>query len=443
MPKPAIHLPLPHTVFQRNADGFADIPFAADEPVDARVYTANSLIVEARDVQKSVPNVPVGGPYTLEISTTNGRTTRVGGLLVGDLWVMAGQSNMDGSAKLVDLERPIRMVHCFYYNERWAIAEDPLCRLVDSVDPVHWPCPEEQLAEARAWDHRFRELGASMGIRFGKDVFKGAGVPIGLIMCSHGGTSIEQWDPALRDQGGRSLYGSMMRRIGVCGGRVAGMLWYQGESNANPETAPHYKTRMTDFIHAVRRDLDAPDLPFIQVQLSRFFVDESVFPSEHWNRIQQVQLEITEEVPNVGMAAAIDSTLSDAIHIDAISGRRMGARLAEIALTMAYGKQGAPALTPSAAVFRDDARTELEIAYANVRGELSPKRGLWGYWIETPEGERIASRDSRADGRAVTLLLDRPAPPGSKLWYGRGCNPTVNLHDDLFAAPVFGPWTLD
>ncbi len=61
------------------------------------------------------------------------------------------------------------------------------------------------------------------------------GVPIGLVACAHGGTSMEQWNPAKKDEGGKSLYGSMLRQFQLAGGKVKGVLWYQGESDANGE----------------------------------------------------------------------------------------------------------------------------------------------------------------------------------------------------------------
>ena len=43
---------------------------------------------------------------------------------------------------------------------------------------------------------------------------------------------MEQWNPAKKEQGGNSLYGSMLRQVKLAGGKVRGVLWYQGESDA-------------------------------------------------------------------------------------------------------------------------------------------------------------------------------------------------------------------
>lgn len=87
----------------------------------------------------------------------------------------------------------------------------------------------------------FRRFGAGLGIRFGKEMYKYNGVPVGLIMCAHGGTSMKQWEPSTGEKRDLpikssmvtdSFYGSMMRRLEAAGGRVKALLWYQGESDA-------------------------------------------------------------------------------------------------------------------------------------------------------------------------------------------------------------------
>jgi len=428
-----------HRVYQRNASGTATVALATPEPARARVLKKEEVIVPWHETAGEIQGVPTGGPYAIEIETATGKKQKIAGILVGDLWVLAGQSNMDGCGKLQDVESPSPNVHAFYYDETWGVAKEPLCVLVDSIDPIHWPCEEKDLPQARMDDHRFRDYGAGLGIRFGKEIYIATGVPVGLLACSHGGTSIEQWDPALKSQGGYSLYGSMMRRVAVCGGKVSGVLWYRGESNANPEACETYKDRMRGLIESARTDLGAPQLPFLMVQIGRFFTDELVFPPAPWNRIQQIQLDLAREMDGVATVAAIDSTLSDAIHNDAISGRRIGMRLAKVALDMVHGQPGGMPLMPDGIRFTDALRTELRVAYANVHGKLAPCSGVMGFFLEDQSGHRIHIPSATVDGPEVVLNLEHAVEGPVRLWYGRGCNPTTNLRDDVFTAPVFGP----
>ncbi len=69
---------------------------------------------------------------------------------------------------------------------------------------------------------------------------------------------MDQWNPALRDSGGQSLYGSMYRRVQAVGGQVKGVLWYQGESDGNPAFAGAFLGKFEAFIKAVRWDFKQP-----------------------------------------------------------------------------------------------------------------------------------------------------------------------------------------
>jgi len=439
MDRTGLELPTKNRVYQRDENGFATIPLSLRSAAKVRIRQGSRIVKPLHDTFGAVVEVPAGGPYTLDVETHTRKSIRIDGVLVGDLWVLAGQSNMDGCGKLVDIEPPSSKVHCFYYTEQWDIAQDPLCVLVDSIDPIHWPCEEKDLPRVREEDHLFREVGAGPGVRFGKEIYRATGVPIGLIPCSHGGTSMDQWDPRLKDLGGRSLYGSMIRRIQACGGKVKGILWYQGESDATPELAPAYKEKMRAFIQALRKDLDAPDLPFLMVQISRYFGDEALVPTAPWNLVQQAQFELETEIEGVAVVSSIDSTLDDAVHIDTPSARRIGARLAKLGLVLAYGRKGTRALRPDTMRFTDTHFTQLRIQYKNVHGRLAPASSVRGFFVEDMKGERIPIQSAETAGNSVVLQLQRSAPDGIRLWYGRGFNPATSLHDNDFAAPVFGP----
>ena len=101
-----------------------------------------------------------------------------------------------------------------------------------------------------------------MGLTFAKAMAEATGVPIGLIPAAHGGTSMQQWEPSRKHMGGGSLYGATLARVAANGGKVAGILWYQGESDANPADAPLYESRMTELVQSFRADFGQPDLPF-------------------------------------------------------------------------------------------------------------------------------------------------------------------------------------
>ena len=119
----------------------------------------------------TLTGVPVGGEYTLELQLVRDRAVvgraSVSRLLVGDIWITAGQSNMDGCGKLIGLEPPSRYVHAYYFDDRWDTAADPLCWYNEAVDPIHWATDDPTiLRDAARNDRRFRQQGAGPAVAF-------------------------------------------------------------------------------------------------------------------------------------------------------------------------------------------------------------------------------------------------------------------------------------
>ena len=164
--------------------------------------------------ESKLVGVPVGGPYTIvcevkhESQTTTARITNV---FVGDLWVLAGQSNMEGVGDLIDVTRaqsqghPARNGRPLGHGRRAAalarrftrpcafgrsiLTRGPLGTNPSDSQKGRRPRPAFRCRHGRS----DRRAGRARGVR-------------------HGGTSMEQWNPSKKDQGGKSLYGSMLHR---------------------------------------------------------------------------------------------------------------------------------------------------------------------------------------------------------------------------------------
>src|ERR1051326_1092039 len=279
-----------------------------------------------------IKHVPAGGPYRLEVRL-EGTTPvfTVNHILVGDLWILAGQSNMEGHGDLVDVQPPMPQVHSFDMADKWLVAEEPLHTLVNAADRVHWRLNENK--EPERWSGERldkylteRKKGSGLGLPFAEEMVRRTGVPVGLVPCAHGGTSMDQWSPALKDREGDSLYGAMLRRFQAVGGNVRGMLWYQGESDANPKAAPEFLNKFENFVKEVRLDFKQPELPFYYVQIGRHIDNRNI---AEWNTVQAAQLKAESDLSNVGMVASIDATLDDPIHLSTGSLKRVGRRIAD------------------------------------------------------------------------------------------------------------------
>ncbi len=403
----------------------------------------------------TITKIPTGGPYTIElrIGAPDPDTfgTRVENIVVGDLWILAGQSNMHGCGRMRNAATESPLVRTFAMNDRWAIASEPLHWRVVSIDPVHYETASQQEHEWAGLGVR-PEVGAGLGLPFGKALAEAVQVPIGLIPCAQGGTSMDQWSPALKDQGGQSLYGAMYRRFQAVGGRVRGVLWYQGESDTREDSAETYEEKLREFIEAVRRDFDNPHLPFYMVQLAR------TTGSRHaggWMHVREVQRRLGQELPHVATVAAIDLELDDQIHIGTVGLKRLGRRLANVARHDLFGDPLVTTGPRVASVTFADAplynriieNSAVRITFENVNGRLWPDRHIAGFSLRNEQGEVIAEffdvRVDPDDYARVLCLAGQPIPPDARLWYGYGLNPYCNLTDDEdMAVLAFGPMTI-
>ena len=456
-----------YRVYQRNEANQADITFTGscqlknDGKVQVRLVDSQTFlnIIEWQDGgsyskqqwQGELRNVPVGGPYRIEIRLLNASAKSVASIsaeniLVGDLWILAGQSNMQGAGELHDVESPGIWVNCYGYNETWAIASEPLHWLLDSIDPVHHlGLTGEELERARAKHKRNALAGAGCGLPFAKEMVQKTGVPIGLVPCAHGGTSMEQWDPAKKEQGGNSLYGSMYRRFLAVGGKVKGVLWYQGESDANEKAAPLFHERFTKFVTAVRHDFNDPDLPFYFVQIGRFTIDREM---PQWDIIQEQQRLCAGEIPRCWMVSSIDLELDDLIHVGTQGHKRLGHRLAVLALKDLFGRselEYGPQLEsvlPLSARFK-----KYRLRFSSVNAALRAVGRPGGFSIRDQEGNDLALIYKIVlpeDEASIDLFLFKQPPVGACLWYGYGLDPYCNITDtEDMALPAFGPIPLD
>jgi sialate O-acetylesterase len=266
----------------------------------------------------------------------------------------------------------------------------------------------------------------------------------------------------------------MLRQLDLAGGKFRGVLWYQGESDASGPPAEKYEETFRKFIAAVRGDLGQPDLPFYYVQIGRFVIPREV---GGWNTVQDAQRRLVDRIPNTAVVATVDLELDDLIHVGTPGLKRLGARLARIALGRQYGLAGATTPTldhvgkvgdnallltfkgvnlapavgkpplpgvPANAPLDPPARAA---AIARAPEGLRPERHIAGFSIRKADGTEIPLIFDAAVGPSkdtVVLKLFGKVPADAFLWYGYGLDPYCNLTDALdMAVPVFGPIALD
>lgn len=155
---------------------------------------------------------------------------------IGDLYVIAGQSNAAGFAQDSVTDPPELGIHVFRTSGRWELASHPLNDFTDTVHMVH-QVPERQ--------------GHSPYLSFARFLKRELGYPIGLIPTAYGGSSIRSWLPGAEGV----LYRNMMEIIAKTGSDIAGILWYQGCRDASEKDYNNYGQLFAKLVNGVREEI--------------------------------------------------------------------------------------------------------------------------------------------------------------------------------------------
>jgi sialate O-acetylesterase len=377
-------------------------------------------------------------------------------------WVLAGQSNMEGGAPLVDsrYRTPDDEVWSLSSAGEWVPAADPLHEPARSFTPIHLELMRPTLpAEIREADQALlvewlatrNVWGTGPGMPFARALVEADGSPVGLIPAAHGGTSLAQWDPAEAHRRGASLYGSLLERVRLAretiDAQLAGLLWFQGEEDATSgvAAASTYAKRLDGFLHQVRRDLEQPDLQIIVVQLGRA-AGPSQIP-EAWNLIREAQRTAGARVTRAVCVPAIDLPLCQAIHTSARGLERLGRRMARVALgespldLASIERHGGPT----------EASQRIRVRCAGVSGRLRGDGIIRGFAVHAEDGTphpiatvydaQIAEDDPHAIDVFINGLPPASAPARpSRISYGWDSDPVCTVTDEAdMALPAFAP----
>lgn len=374
-----------------------------------------------------------------------------------DVWVAAGQSNMQGYGMITREYQPDDAVRVFGLNDQWMPAVPPTHRIFSAVAPVfktlifqmNPAMTEESWNSSRVQDRKKPLGGVGPDLAFAEAVAGATKRKIVLVPCALGGSSLAQWSPALRDKGSESLYGNLLDRVAKVGGRLRGIIWYQGESQAiDPAAVGSFEDDFLNLVDSLRRDLNAPELPVLYVQIARFAL-QNRDNEGGWKIVQEKQRTAVRQRKNLWMVPAVDLPLDDLIHVSEEGQSRLGHRLAEAALSRVYGlpDRGCPLdfeswrFEPE----KDPFHHCLRLRFSGVTGRLRV--------AGRPAGFVMESDDPKRDGPMVYKVeLDPKDPAGMLVWYTKpitqpvrlsyalGYDVYANLLDERdMAVPAFGP----
>jgi hypothetical protein len=222
------------------------------------------------------------------------------------IFILAGQSNMAGRGVV---EAQDKQAH----PRVFALSQDGQWR--PAIAPIHY---DKKVAGVG--------LGKSFAIALAQ---QNKDVVIGLVPTACGGSPISSWRPGgYHTQTKSHPYDDALQRArrAMQDGTLKGILWHQGESDSKPELAGAYQNELTDLIARFRKDLRAPEAPFVIGQLGRFH-------GKPWTPerqiVNQAHIAVANQSPTVGFVPATDLTPNrDNVHFDSRSLREFGKRYA-------------------------------------------------------------------------------------------------------------------
>ncbi|MDP4274709.1 MAG: sialate O-acetylesterase [Bacteroidota bacterium] len=283
-------------------------------------------------------------PREMIISGSN--AVKLENILVGEVWLCSGQSNMEYSmrkhCKIAEMKGEKAS------KNELALAKNPNIRifLVNrkfmSPDPRHkgWEIAQDSALK----------LFSAVGYFYGKELYKNLNVPIGMISSAVSGSAIEPWLPSdaamklkendfiKKNSEHGKFYSSMISPLAPF--TISGFLWYQGETNCFLNEDVQYAYKMRLLINIWRKAWANDSLPFYFVQIAPFSYSQSkgkeVLTKETLPKFREAQT-FALNIPHTGMVVITD--LNDSIsELHPFHKPEVARRLSLWALAKVYGK---------------------------------------------------------------------------------------------------------
>jgi hypothetical protein len=409
--------------------------------------------------------IPVGGPYTVTVTPRGpnaGAAMAFHNILVGDIWILGGQSNMFGidviKEKLPALPYLNMLdVQHVHRDAHWAAGLPPIHRIPESLADSylrmqHPEWPEEKIKHTLA--AKVPVGGIDCSYFFARKLYAETRVPIGLVPCATGG-ALAIWNP---DQRERNRYGFLEHHLHRVGGRVKGLLFFQGEQDAifGDETQTvrkpslispirTYAQQFKTFVDALRRDCRDPDLPVIFAQICRHH-NGAKNHATGWEIIREQQRLIPTILSHAHCVGSLDLDVIDGLHLDYDSLKRMGIRMAYVAAPYVDKHITPRSEIKLVSVHRGKTpRPTIVVEFSGVTGKLHAPGRPTGFCLKRKEtGEPLdwiykVDFDVAQPGRIILRTTSAPNQ-NVVLYYGAGAAPYVNIVDENdMPLPAFGP----
>jgi len=388
-----------------------------------------------------LPAMEAGGPHTLTVNGSD--SLSVTDVLVGEVWLCSGQSNMEWVVNNSDNA-----------GQERAAADFPEIR---HIKIPHVPADEpQQDVESGGWQATTPETVGNftaVGYFFGRNLHQELDVPIGLIGSNWGGTRIEPWTPpegfqhvpalsniadnledfpvknengSINHQTPLALYNGMISPLLPYA--IRGAIWYQGESNNGEGMLYHEK--MKALIDGWRTVWNDPEMPFYFVQLAPYRYNGN---PENLPAIWEAQT-ATLAISHTGMAVTVD--IGNVGDIHPRNKQDVGKRLALWALAQTYGRED---LVYSGPLYKS-----MEVEGASIRlrfdhvgsGLVARDDQPLSHFTIAGEDGQFVDATAEIDGDTVVVHADGvTAPRAVRFAWHQEAEPNLSNREGLPASP--------
>ena len=411
-------------IIQRGDDGFGTLSLEGALPErwpdgtplrasalreDDMLYVIPSLpcAVEGREWKVEV-RLPEGGLYRVRVEGQSGCVIDACHVGVGDIYVVAGQSNMAGFGKDAAFDPVTLGVHMYSGDGTWQLAMNSL-----------WEGP-----------------GSCPALSFGRRLKAQLGVPIGIVPAAVGGSFIEEWSPC--GSGGK-LFRNMCRQLEAVG-PFKGYIWCQGCIDAHWGDPPRYLDDFRAMLAAWEKELGPH--PMLTVQINRWMATDIHQWDVGWGTVRDAQRRAALEIGNVYCVPSIDMSLADGIHNSSEANVVLGERLANVALKELYHRPGQTAAAVTGAEYVDE--THFRLRFTPGHNVAAMDNIPSGMDVEDAQGLiRCVEAIGAPDGDGLIVTTERPYALPARIHYAWRTHPPAFFLRDTWNMPVLACWGVE
>lgn len=405
-------------------------------------WSKDAISIEAKNDgtwETVIKTTQAGGPYSISI-TNNSDKKVLNNILLGEVWICAGQSNMEMPLKGFNSQPVNNALETIVESEQFNII-----RMFTANKTIASEKKNDVNGDWKVASVTTTTNFSAIAYFYARELYKTLKVPIGVIHISWGGSNVQAWMSAESlkmfpelvnlpiDMNSKSpmripaaLYNGMFNPIKNYG--VKGIIWYQGESNINePEL---YKKIFPAMVNEWRDNIGLGNIPFYYVQIAPYRYDGS--NNVKSALLREVQLQCVDLIPNTGMVVTMDIGSESLIH--PAEKLTIGQRLSYISLAKTYGYNGLHWISP---IYKEKeiVQNKIVLTFHNEANGFTPLHaGIQGFEIAGEDGVFYPAQAKIKSPKQIEVWSDSVVNPTRATYCFK--NFAIGTLKDSFGLPV-------